>query len=242
MTEDHPAPGPEEGPEQERVRALLAGLGSPATGETMPPEVVARLERTLEGLVAERGDTVGTREGSATVVPLRTRWLPRAAVAAAAVVVLGTVGVASGAFRALVDSTGSTTSSDAGAASEPRTASLPPSPAQGLQGQSGSSADKSAALPAVSVATFGADVQRLLSGQEVRAPAGSGAPSPSTESQSSRVGCVGPRVTDGATVTPITLDGRPAVLVVHPARGGHRLAQAWSCSGTTRLASAQVAP
>jgi hypothetical protein len=51
--------------------------------------------------------------------------------------------------------------------------------------------------------------------------------------------CTGPLHPHGATY-PITLDGGPAVLVVHPAHAGRRLVQAWSCDGSAVLASARV--
>src|SRR6478672_12026110 len=76
-------------PEQEElVRALLAELGSAPDAASMPPDVAARLDETLAGLVAER------EEAPADVVPLRRRWAPRVAVAAAAVIVIGAGGVA----------------------------------------------------------------------------------------------------------------------------------------------------
>ena len=95
MTDDHeqdPALDPRE---DERIRALLAGLGTAPDASTMPPEVAARLDETLAGLVAERSGGCGCRAGEAgTVVPLRRRWAPRAAAAAAAVIVVGAGGVA----------------------------------------------------------------------------------------------------------------------------------------------------
>src|SRR5215213_3032580 len=79
-------------PGQERIRALLADLGSPQAPDaaSMPPEVAARLDETLAGLVAERS----TEAVPANVLPLRRRWVQRGAAAAAAVIVLGVGGVA----------------------------------------------------------------------------------------------------------------------------------------------------
>ncbi|HEX4189438.1 MAG TPA: hypothetical protein VHZ06_00475 [Marmoricola sp.] len=48
--------------------------------------------------------------------------------------------------------------------------------------------------------------------------------------------CVGPTGT-GGDLEPITLDGAPAVLVIHPVVDHHRLVEAWSCDGSTVLAS-----
>ena len=84
---------PELDPEQEaRVRALLADLGTPPEAASMPPEVAARLDETLAGLVAER--QVVSAKSPSNVVPLRRRWASRAAAAAAAVIVVGAGGVA----------------------------------------------------------------------------------------------------------------------------------------------------
>lgn len=47
--------------------------------------------------------------------------------------------------------------------------------------------------------------------------------------------CTGPGIA-GTTSYPILIDGRPAVLVVHPAEDGNKLVQGWSCDGTQVLA------
>lgn len=52
--------------------------------------------------------------------------------------------------------------------------------------------------------------------------------------------CPGP-ADPGGTVTRIELDGKPAVLVVHPPVDGHSLVEAWSCDGSAVLASASIA-
>src|ERR1700759_5101381 len=89
MTEQDPELDPQQ---EQRLRDLLAGLGSAGDDvEPLPAEVSLRLDDTLGGLVAEREASKISEEHSATgtVVPLRPRWLPRIAAAAAAVVVLG---------------------------------------------------------------------------------------------------------------------------------------------------------
>ncbi len=55
----------QESPDDARIRALLAELGSSPDRETVPPEVAARLEDTLGRLVAEREVT--------SVLPMRRR-------------------------------------------------------------------------------------------------------------------------------------------------------------------------
>ena len=80
--------------EDAAVRRLLADAGGPVP---TPPDVVARLDATLARLVAEREDE---RPQEATVTPLalrRRRW-PKVLLAAAAVVV-GPAGTATGDAR-----------------------------------------------------------------------------------------------------------------------------------------------
>ena len=113
--------------EDQRIRALLADLGSGPDGESMPPEVAARLDATLARLLAEREgaepdedgppDDGPTEDGDttrdATVVPLRRRWATRGAAAAAAVIVVAGGGVAA-ANLGLFGGAGTTTA-DSGA-------------------------------------------------------------------------------------------------------------------------------
>src|SRR6188472_3476209 len=101
MNEEHDTDATPDPGQDAQIRALLAELGSGPDGEEMPPEVAARLEDTLALLVAERGreetaaDSTGASEESTdNVVPMRRRWGPRLAGAAAAVIVLGAGGVA----------------------------------------------------------------------------------------------------------------------------------------------------
>ncbi len=61
MTDDHEQDPALDPGEDERIRALLAGLGTAPDASTMPPEVAARLDETLAGLVAERSDGCGCR-------------------------------------------------------------------------------------------------------------------------------------------------------------------------------------
>ncbi len=124
-------------------------------------------------------------------------------------------------------------------------------------------------VPSVSSRTFARDVRRLLAAPQPDARAASpsegsaeaspeASPTPSSgnsgsdssgesprpsgrASQESTGGCAGPRTTDGATTTPVLLDGSVAALVVHPAEAGRALVEAWNCAGTTRLATTTVA-
>jgi hypothetical protein len=49
-------------------------------------------------------------------------------------------------------------------------------------------------------------------------------------------------VTDGAAARQVRYDGRRAVLLVHPERGGRLLVEAWSCDGDRRLTSTKIKP
>jgi hypothetical protein len=234
MSEQDPSLEP--GQEQ-RLRALLAELSSGIDHEAdlLPPEVANRLDDTLAGLVAEREAAKISEEHTATgrVVPLRPRWMPRVAAAAAAVIVLG-LGALTWANLGHLGDGVHATSTDAGAGSAqseqaPKAEAVPePTPVL----HAATFARDVRALPVLTFGTRGpARVHGELSGTSSgRAPA-----SPS-------VACSGPPVTDGSTVTLVKLDAAPAALVVHPARKGRSLVEAWSCDGTRRLASTTVTP
>lgn len=171
------------------LRALLAGLGSGRGGETMPAEVVARLDDTLARLVAERDaappdeDQEPDEGRTDNVVPLRRRWAARAGAAAAAVIVIGVGGAAAthlGVFGSdsVESSSSSSTSSDSGAASAPMESGSqtpgtqtpgtqtprgrgPDDPAAGAEALVGGTVD-AADLPQVGPASFAADVESLL--------------------------------------------------------------------------------
>jgi hypothetical protein len=217
------------------VRALLAGLGD----EPLPPEVAARLDETLTGLVEERRRTGTGDAGDRGVVPLdvarqertarRRRWVSRGLVAAAVAVVVAGIGVGLG---QLSTSPGSSSMSQAGGGSADRsTSSL--SPAQ------------LAALPRVQSRHFRRDVRRVLASHTAvegfqandasplnSAKAQSRGPRPTprstprstpgstggkapTAASGLLAGCAAvPAIPPGARVVPVRLDGRPASLVV----------------------------
>jgi hypothetical protein len=120
-------------------------------------------------------------------------------------------------------------------------------------------------LPALTTAAFAAGAEQLVrttegaqhlsatmsdSGSAVRgaSPETETTPAPNSASKSVQAptnaappACVGPTGTDG-DLEPITLDGTPAVLVISPITNHHQLVQAWSCDGSTVLASATLTP
>ena len=163
--------------------------------------------------------------------------MPRIAAAAAAVIVLGLGGLTA---VNLAGSGGGDTakSSDAGAS----TAGLAPTPLRARRSKA-EIAPQSA--PDLSAATFARDVRGLLvQTPALRAPAplepDSAPPVPAPTATPAT--CPGPAVSDGSSLSLVSLDGKPAALVVHPPRKGKRLVEAWSCDGTHRLASTTVAP
>jgi hypothetical protein len=243
-------------PDQDaRIRALLADLGT-APGETsMPPEVAARLDETLAKLVAERdeADREETPEESySNVVPIRRRWATRAAAAAAAVIVVGAGGVA----VANLDVFGGSATSDSSAGgSTSKAESLQDSATPSAPSGDQSFVPDKGGVPALSAASFHADVTRLLRGRDARLaaladPADAGDKPSSTQEREAqqdagvnalrKSGCTGPDVTDGALPTPVRYDDQLAVLLVHPASNGERLVDVWTCSGDRKLDSASI--
>lgn len=83
----------------------------------------------------------------------------------------------------------------------------------------------------------------VLSGKsQAEAPPVTATPTPlagTTTSSESAAGCAGPSASDAVTL-PATLDGVPVALVFRPPTATGQLVEAWSCDGTTLLASAIV--
>lgn len=242
MTDPEPDPelDPELDPEQDaRIRALLAEVGTAET--VIPPEVAARLDETVAGLVAERQET--GQEPASNVVPLRRRWVPRAAAAAAAVIVLGAGGVAAanlGVFGGNDASSTSAEDSSAGGQAESFAGSSSETPAP----RSPHAQTDVAALPIIASASFDSDVALLLQRDQANTPQDS--------TQSLRKagrngvvdgvvpGCTGPKGDGGSRREAVLYDGTPAVLVVHPPKQGERLVLAWTCAGDRVLARTHV--
>ncbi|MCW2784636.1 MAG: hypothetical protein JWP74_1153 [Marmoricola sp.] len=95
------------------------------------------------------------------------------------------------------------------------------------------------------------DATGSTGGDTVRSPDAGPAPNPTQHVPPATTGteaelgsasgplCVGPDLPETTSV-PITFDGAPAVLVQHRAQGGSRVVQAWSCDGSTELATTSV--
>lgn len=253
MNDEHePDPQLEEQPdpaEEARIRALLAELADEPDVASMPPEVAARLDETLAGLVAERED-LAPESSPTNVVPLRRRWARRSAAAAAAIIVAGAGGVAAANFGLLGDRS-SGDSATAGSASKaetldestgsPSAPGTAPEPANGLVD-----------APTIRAESFEADVARLLqqdstlvdtsTGHERRGANRRESAEKGTTADSQGA-CPGPRTPRGAARTTVRYDGTLAVLLVRPARAGapdERIAEVWTCPGDRRLARTSV--
>ena len=184
------------------ARPRAARRGGCGARSRCRPRSSARLDDTLAMLRAERvavrraraaDETTSAddpRPRSGNVVPLRRRWLPRAAGAAAAVIVLGVGGLA--AVRLGTDDPQDSAASG-GAASD--TSPLSPAPSEAPVPSAGSaespgseartlreSAGAVRALPAVTTASFDTDVAALLRRGAVVTPGERTAGRPSDQS------------------------------------------------------------
>jgi hypothetical protein len=210
-----------EHPDDEAVRRLLASAGEPSPA--MPPDVVARLDDVLAGLVAER-------DASGDVVPLaprRARRWPRYLVAAAAVSVLG-VGIGS-----VVQPGGGDSGSSAGSAADSSEGDL--EAASPEAGPPGAQAEKDGRVTALDV---GSPV--LLRSDSLRADA-QAAVDRAVEAEEGRLtwsgACVQPAAAAGDQWLAASLDGEPAVLVLRAPESGLRTADVFTCDDPTTPAA-----
>ena len=246
-------------PKFDDVRELLADA---RVTDPVPDDVAARLDATLESLHAERA--ADGRAQSRPVVPLRHR-AGRILVAAAAVVVIGAGGVG----IAQLDLGGSGDGGTADTAAVADEDSSAPESADGLEVSPevpGALVGKGVAR--LSHATFAQDAARLMVVLDQRAARGASKDDATTDSNeeladgeaSGYVGqappvtasppgrtsglqtiqdCAGPDAAD-AILVPATLDGATVALVFRPPTDDAQQVEAWSCDGSTLLASASV--
>ena len=222
------------------LRALLADA---RVTEPVPTDVVARLDATLSSLQAER-------ETPATVVLLRRRLAPILVAAAAAVVVVaGGLGIAQVVRNDGASQTMSADNAASGAQSGPAAPPVPESAAGPSSGAAkGDGPAALASMPAFTTARFAEQVAGLDVADLISPTAGDTvgrSPTPTydgkhPESMGPRTAaCTGPALLGTATV-PILLDGRTAMLVLHPVTAGKQVVDAWSCDGKQRLTTATV--
>lgn len=217
---------PNESTPEEEVRRLLAAAAEPVT---MPPDVIARLDDVLAGLVADRATSDDT--AAATVVDLaarRTSRWPKVLVAAAAVSVLG-VGIAN-----VLNQTGSSISADSAKSADSRdlggaeaappqdegSKSLAPTEADGetVYGLGGLDGGRSPQLRSSSVTV---DAQRIADSSLPRSVA-------DATTRSSRQ-CRLPSTSKGDVQIAVRLDGARATLVFRATEDGRRLAEVFNC-------------
>jgi len=254
---DDPAVEPSfDDPSYDELRALLA---SARVTDPVPDDVAARLDATLESMQVTRAIETDSRTN---VVPLRHR-LGRVLVAAAAVVVIGAGGVG---IAQLAGNTGSNDDATAGSAAAPSEAwddAGGSGAAETPQSAPGVTAAK--AVPQLTTTHFARDAARLMStaylSAEIPSPAPTG-PATGTDGSLDGLGyeappvtatperadaladkdlltCSGPEAPD-AIVQPATLDGALVALLFRPPTAHAQRVEAWSCDGTTLLASALI--
>ena len=267
MTDDRMGEPAFDDPAHLEVRDLLASAKYDAP---VPADVVARLDATLAELTGQapaedldETSVVPLRRGSR----LAPRLLAAAAVlvvaGGGAVGLNQVIGHSSGADDKAGSSVAADTAGGKSLTEAPPTppAAVPQAPADGV-GTEGFSA--TAGIPVLTTADFGADavnldlkaLDKLQKAAQLRDTTALGtndtakSPSPVTSEKGEPLSgwratagaaraCAGPKI-DGTRSLPIILDGKPAVLVVHPARARLHLVQAWSCEGSTVLASATI--
>jgi hypothetical protein len=224
--------------EEREVTALLAGLAERGPVAT-PPEVVARLDEVLDGLVAERrAGPAGPPLVRSEERDRRRRW-PRLLLAAAAVVVGGYAvnGVVHGTG---VGSGGSGSASSAGSAGgqddvgrqEKRSAA--DSSGSGPAGSSGSghaSGSTMALVPTVRRDHLAGDVRRVVRmfhGRAFVQPTET--PSPSSGQPEASGTCPVPRLLDGQRFYEVRYQRAPAGLVVGAPEQGSVDVTVYACS------------
>lgn len=237
--------------EQELEKQIAALLAEARHDEPTPPEVLARLEDTLSGLVAERSAQSGARpvtppDGEhpadpANVVPLRRRWRTALALAAAVAVVAGGVGLLS--HRG--PRSGSPTAGGAAQSTTHSTHASHPArkPSSGLMIPAPSAAAGARGPTRLTSAGFARQAARLVAGsnQAFAAERPKSAHRPGGSALSVGPMCRRPaNLPAHARTVPVTYDGRAALLVIDPAVHGRRQVTVWSCSGARRLDHAVV--
>ncbi len=222
----------------------------PTANRSLPRSRPASTTRSPCSLPSAVAPTNQEEESTAdNVVPLRRRWLPRAAVAAAAVIVLGAGGVfvanlgqmsqtgqnsaSDSAGESKAEAPGSSSDSESGLGLGHRSRRPPGAERVVVRERRGNPARGTTRVghspPRASLPT-----SRPRQNRENAEP---GAPGALTSQA-----CPGPRITDGAVPNLVKYDGRPAVLLIHPESGGQQVVDAWNCAGNRKLASTTITP
>lgn len=246
---DQPPPGSGEQPD---IRALLAEAGRERV--PLPEDVAARLDATLEDLVAERRGPSPAPGGPAAgdVVPLapderRTghRWGPRLLAAAAAVALVAGVGLG---LHAVGNQGGTSmsTASSGGRATGERSGTQDSTAAQAPAG-----AQAVGSLPRLTTRHFRHDAAGLVHARAARTPAPSPASAGAQTSTDAKNlhgdlaagrSCRRPPATGSAELVAARVNGRRATLVLTDLAGGRTRVSAYTCSAARLLARATVGP
>ncbi|HET6563071.1 MAG TPA: hypothetical protein VFG72_14450 [Marmoricola sp.] len=254
MTADERDLTPEE---EDEVTRLLAGAGGPLR---TPPDVVARLDDVLAGLVAERDADAAASIPAPSAAPAslegrrRRRW-PKALLAAAAVVAggYGVTTALSGVTMSGSDSAGSADEAAGGAGAESSGSDAGGQAMgdrvrrDGADGQAGEAPANAAALrdqpPLLRADHLAEDVSRLLddAAQQKRATDGPAQLLKGTLPPKAAA-CVPSRLGPDDTWYLVRYDGRRAALVAAPPDGGTVRASVLGCDGERLGSVAAPAP
>lgn len=227
--------------------ADLAGLSETLAETPVPPlptDVADRLDRVMAAEASARASAT-TDKPSSTVVPIRERrrWLRPVLVAAA---VIGVIGIA---VPALDNGPDSSSESSAGSAADESGQRAEMGGSAGNQARSGNDLAPGDAqegrVPALSSANFGRDVaDRFYPDDHQSMQPGPSSAKPLDEIQTTRGKGLCPAAANAelpqGRVVAITLDGRPAYLLLQP--GATIDAVAFTCQGAEPqlLASANL--
>lgn len=243
--------------EHDEVRRLLSAAGGPTPA--LPPEVGARLDDVLAGLVAERAEAAGDGQPGGDPEPLEVasvtelaprrhrRW-PRILVAAAAVSVVG-IGIGNvvgGGVMSGSDSGGTALTAESADSenrpvpSEPEAAADRDSPPNASQDQAGApkgARELTGALDSRPMrlrrSSLTVDVQRVVDFGLAAAVADT----PRRWADA----CVRPSTGAGDEWLPVRLDGDPGVLVLRAPADGRRTAEVFTCGDADTPAASTTA-
>ncbi|MGH3331052.1 MAG: hypothetical protein ACRDPJ_07045 [Nocardioidaceae bacterium] len=214
--------------EEEAVRRLLAEAGEETP--VMPPDIAARLDDVLAGLVADRTAPEDTPDETPEVTDLSTRrsrlW-PKLLVAAAAVSVVG-LGVGNvlggGAGSDSESSMPAADRADAGAARQESAGEAAPAPSSpGRHDVDLSVAGRQ--LPRLRTGSLTVDAQRI-----VDFSLGTAQTNDDVDGRAAmRTTCAAPATRAGDDVVVVRLDGAPSVLVLRAPEHGERAAEVFPC-------------
>lgn len=227
--------------DDEQVRDLLRSARS---AEPIPRDVASRLDDVLAGLSSSPAEP----ESVAAVIPLRRRLAPRLLAAAAAVVLVGGIGVG----LSQIQSGQSGSDAAGGQALESGDEEGPASgPGVGQDGDSGVEAYDNRVLPRAQGPELREAARALvrrssLSGtatEQPPIPEQADGPKAPDDPTTTLADCPSPALAEeaGALREVVLLDAVPALLLVGPIEDGARAVELWSCETDLLLSTDRLA-